>query len=81
MGDSDEVWPGGMPRPGQRAERSRRVEARDIERFTEVSGDRNPLHCHAALARRTRFGEILGQAGKTSAILNAQVAGDLPARA
>ena len=30
-GDRTEVWPGGMPRVGQKAERSRKVEATDIE--------------------------------------------------
>ena len=38
------AWPSGAPRPGDRAELSRRVEAADIRRFTDISGDRNPLH-------------------------------------
>lgn len=29
---------------GQRARRTRTVTARDIELFTELTGDRNPLH-------------------------------------
>lgn len=75
---SDEVWPTGAPKVGQRAERTRRVEKRDIELFTEISGDRNPLHYDEALAKETRFGEIVVQGGITSAILNAVVAEDLP---
>lgn len=75
---SDEVWPGGAPKVGQRAERTRRVEKRDIELFTEISGDRNPLHYDEALAKETRFGQIVVQGGITSAILNAVVAEDLP---
>jgi acyl dehydratase len=51
---------------------------RDIELFTEISGDRNPLHYDEALAKETRFGEIVVQGGITSAILNAVVAEDLP---
>lgn len=78
MGESTNVWPRGVPRVGQRAERSRRVESRDIERFTEISGDRNPLHYDEEAARATRFGEIVVQGGVTSAILNAVVAEDLP---
>ncbi len=79
MTDSpDNVWPGGMPAVGQVAERSRTVLSRDIERFTDISGDRNPLHYDEAAARRTRFGEIVVQGGVTSAILNAVVAEDLP---
>jgi acyl dehydratase len=73
-----EVWPDGMPHVGQRAERTRAVESRDIELFTEISGDRNPLHYDEALAKQTRFGGIVVQGGITSAILNAVVAEDLP---
>ena len=73
-----DVWPGGMPRVGQVAERSRVVGAKDIERFTEISGDRNPLHYDAAIAKASRFGEIVVQGGVTSAILNAVCAEDLP---
>jgi len=72
------VWPRGTPLVGQRAERSRRVEVGDIERFTEISGDRNPLHYDADVARASRFGEIIVQGGVTSAILNAVVAEELP---
>jgi len=72
------VWPGGMPRVGDLAERSRTVVPTDIERFTEISGDRNPLHYDEEVARSTRFGEIVVQGGVTSAILNAVVAEDLP---
>jgi acyl dehydratase len=72
--------PSAYKRPvvGQRAERSRVVEADDIRRFTEMSGDRNPLHYDEAVARASRFGEIIVQGGVTSAILNAVVAQDLP---
>jgi acyl dehydratase len=67
-----------MPRVGDTAERSRTVEPEDIARFTEISGDRNPLHYDEDLAQQTRFGEIVVQGGITSAILNALVAEDLP---
>ena len=73
-----EVWPRGMPHVGQRVSRTRKVEKRDILLFTEISGDRNPLHYDEALAKETRFGEIVVQGGITSAILNAVVAEDLP---
>jgi len=72
------VWPRGVPVVGQTARRSRLVTALDIERFTEISGDRNPIHYDEALARATRFGGIVVQGGVTSAILNAVVAEDLP---
>ena len=76
--DERSVWPGGIPRVGQVAERSRKVEATDIERFTAISGDNNPLHYDEAVAKASRFGEIVVQGGVTSAILNALVAEDLP---
>ena len=74
----DGAWPKGAPRVGEIAERSRRVDAGDIERFTEISGDRNPLHYDEEAARRSKFGEIIVQGGITSAILNAVVAEELP---
>jgi len=55
----NQVWPGGIPRVGQVAERSRMVNAKDIERFTEISGDRNPLHYDEGVAKASRFGEML----------------------
>jgi acyl dehydratase len=67
-----------MPFVGKTAARSRKVEPSDIERFTEISGDKNPLHYDEALAKATKFGEIIVQGGVTSAILNAVVAEDLP---
>jgi acyl dehydratase len=72
------TWPRGAPAVGARAERTREVESRDIELFTEISGDQNPLHYDEELAKSTRFGEIVVQGGVTSAILNAVVAEDLP---
>ena len=73
-----EVWPNGIPEVGQKAQRSRTVQAEDINRFTEISGDRNPLHYDEQAARATPFGGLVVQGGVTSAILNAVVAEDLP---
>jgi len=63
---------------GQTARRTRRVTARDIELFTELTGDRNPLHYDEAAARRSRFGGLIVQGGVTTGLLNAVVAEDLP---
>jgi acyl dehydratase len=54
------------------------VEPTDIELFTQISGDRNPIHYDEALAAETSFGEIVVQGGISTAILNAVVAEDLP---
>jgi len=78
MTSRNEVWPNGVPRIGQKARRSRAVTSHDIELFTAISGDRNPLHYDEDAARATRFGGIVVQGGITSAILNAVVAEDLP---
>ena len=66
------------PRVGARASRSRTIRARDIELFTELTGDRNPLHYDAEAAAASRFGGIIVQGGVTSGLLNAVVAEDLP---
>ena len=71
-------WPAGPPSVGDVAEMSRTVTASDIERFTQISGDRNPLHYDVDAARASRFGEIVVQGGLTSAILNAVAAELLP---
>lgn len=67
-----------MPSVGETARRTRRVEARDIELFTELTGDRNPLHYDEEAARRSRFGGIIVQGGVTTGLLNAVVAEDIP---
>jgi acyl dehydratase len=60
------------------ARRTRTVTQRDIELFTELSGDRNPIHYDAELARASRFGGLVVQGGVTSGLLNALVAEQLP---
>jgi acyl dehydratase len=54
------------------------VTARDIELFTELTGDRNPLHYDEGRASASRFGGIIVQGGVTTGLLNAVVAEDLP---
>ena len=68
----------GMPHKGARAERTRRVTQHDVELFTEITGDRNPLHFDEEAARESVFGGLIVQGGVTSGILNAVVAEDLP---
>jgi acyl dehydratase len=63
---------------GQVARRSRDVTHRDIELFTEMTGDRNPLHYDESLPALDRLGGIIVQGGVTSGLLNAVVAEDLP---
>jgi acyl dehydratase len=63
---------------GDTARRSRAITTRDIELFTELTGDRNPLHYDEEAAARSRFGGLIVQGGVTSGLLNAVVAEDLP---
>ena len=78
MTEEHDVWPVGKPEVGQVAELTREVSQHDIEIFTALSGDRNPLHYDEELAKATKFGRIVVQGGITSAILNAVVAEKLP---
>ena len=54
------------------------ISPRDIELFTELTGDRNPLHYDADAAARSRFGGIIVQGGVTTGLLNAVVPDDMP---
>lgn len=80
-GSQTDGWSGtinGKPDVGDCAERSRTTSMADIEGFTDITGDRNPLHYDRDLAEKTPFGKLIVQGGVTSGILNALVAEDLP---
>ena len=66
------------PPIGAVARRTRTVTRRDIELFTEITGDRNPIHYDDELAGSSRFGGIVVQGGVTTGLLNALVAEQLP---
>jgi acyl dehydratase len=74
-------WAGtryGMPEQGATAERHKDIAVSDIELFSAMTGDRNPLHTDRAAAEASRFGGVIVQGGVTTGILNAVVAEDLP---
>ena len=78
---SSDGWAGtikGAPEVGAVAERSRTTRMADIEAFTDMTGDRNPLHYDRELAEMSVFGKLIVQGGVTSGLLNAVVAEDLP---
>jgi acyl dehydratase len=68
----------GQPAVGSRAERSRTTTMRDVEMFTEMTGDKNPIHYDVELAADSPFGGLIVQGGITTGLLNAVVAEDLP---
>jgi acyl dehydratase len=75
------LWKGtiaGQPVVGAEAKRSRTTSMHDVEMFTEMTGDKNPLHYDAELAARSGFGGLIVQGGVTTGLLNAVVAEDLP---
>jgi acyl dehydratase len=63
---------------GQRASRRLTLTAEHVEKFAEITGDRNPLHFDESFAARTRFGRLVVQGGLTTGLLHALVAMDLP---
>lgn len=67
-----------IPPLGARASMTRPVTSEDIERFTAMTGDRNPVHYDPELAAASRFGRIIVQGGVTTGLLNALVAEELP---
>ena len=68
----------GRPQIGATATRTRTTSMHDVELFTEMTGDRNPVHYDVELARRLPFGNLIVQGGVTTGLLNAVVAEDLP---
>ena len=62
---------------GQRASRRLTLTPEHVEKFAEISGDRNPLHFDEAFAGATKFGRLVVQGGLTTGLLHALVAMDL----
>ena len=74
-------WAGvlnGKPKIGQSCERSRTTKVSDITAFTEMTGDKNPVHYDEELAKKTSFRKLIVQGGVTTGLLNACVAENLP---
>ena len=63
---------------GQRARRSLTLSAEHVRKYSEISGDYNPLHYDEAFAAQTKFGRLVVQGGLTTGLLHALVAMDLP---
>lgn len=68
----------GMPEVGQKAQAVKTMQQSDIELFSALSGDRQPLHTNPELAKASRFGGVIVQGGVTTGLLNAVVAEQLP---
>lgn len=66
------------PHVGQTATRQLTLTADHVRKYSEISGDYNPLHYDEAFAAGTRFGRLVVQGGLTTGLLHALVATDLP---
>ena len=72
--NGDGPKPGGV-RPGDRlAERRLEVTQRLVDRYAEVSGDRNPLHVDPAFAAGTPFGGPIAHGLLTLAVVSHAIA-------
>ena len=65
-------------RPGQSASRSLHVDEKHIERYAELTGDRNPIHVSESYALRTRFKRRIAHGGITTGLISALIAEELP---
>ncbi len=63
---------------GQSATRTLSVTHDHVEKYAQITGDRNPLHFDEEFAAATPFGRLVAHGGITAGILNALVAEDLP---
>src|SRR6188472_4811675 len=63
---------------GERASRSLTLTEEHVRKYSEISGDYNPLHYDESFAAATRFGRLVVQGGLTTGLLHAMVATDLP---
>jgi acyl dehydratase len=63
---------------GRKARRSLELTAEHVRMYSEMTGDRNPLHFDEAFAAGTKFGRLVVQGGLTTGLLHALVAMDMP---
>ena len=64
--------------PGQKATRTLTLTAEHVEKYYEITGDRNPLHFDEDFVKGTKFGRLVVQGGLTTGLLHALVAMDMP---
>lgn len=63
---------------GQKAARQITLTVEHVRKYSEITGDYNPLHYDEAFAAGTKFGRLVVQGGLTTGLLHALVATDLP---
>ena len=63
---------------GQKATRSLTLTAEHVRKYSEITGDYNPLHYDEEFVAGTRFKHLVVQGGLTAGLLHALVAQDMP---
>ena len=66
------------PEVGDTATRTIALTPEHVEKFAQITGDRNPLHFDEQFAAGTKFGRLVVQGGLTTGLLHALVAMDMP---
>lgn len=63
---------------GQKATRSITLTEEHVRKYSDITGDKNPLHFVEEFAAKTKFGRLVVQGGLTTGLLHALVAMDMP---
>jgi acyl dehydratase len=63
---------------GQKAARQITLTPEHVRKYSEITGDYNPLHYDEDFAAGTKFGRLVVQGGQTTGLLHALVAMDMP---
>ena len=64
--------------PGQKASLTKTISEADVYAFAGVTGDFNPLHVNAEVARQSRFGERIAHGILTAGLISAVLGTRLP---
>jgi len=68
----------GMYEVGRSAEWTKVISEEDINRFAEITGDRNPIHISSEFAASTRFRERIAHGILTAGLISAAIGMKLP---
>ena len=63
---------------GDSAEVTKRISDADIQAFSEVTGDHNPIHLNDEFAKTTRFGRRIAHGMLTASLISSVLANKLP---
>jgi len=63
---------------GQKATFSKTIVEQDVDRFAELTGDRNPVHIDEKLASESRFGKRIVHGMLVASMISAAIGMELP---